>query len=129
MTDKKQDYIKRIIDLCELLTKDYDEQCNSFEDFVRWNLPDEIGLSWIDDEYILKSEIVKDVLGIKRTNIVITIFNNFENAFANHCDVWTDHAMKTHFFWKTQRDLAKQLLSSLDASLYSQGKAAENSPH
>ena len=83
--------------------------------FVRWNLPEEIGLEWIDAKGIITSKALALILSTESANLLVKILNNFELAFTDSQkkDVWTVDAMYKHPFWTEQRSLAKQFLESV----------------
>lgn len=106
-------YLRRIVSLCSYLAMSYKEQFNQMEGFVRWNLPEELGLEWIDAEYIIfQAPELSNVLTEEQKNILYKIYNNFLSAFDKKTDseVWTHEAMQTHPFWQKQRTLARQFL-------------------
>ncbi len=110
-----KNYIDRVTELAEELSKDYKEQYEAMEDFARWNLPDETGLIWIDYEYIIRSDTLRELLGNEKVSILVEILDNFDHAFESQPDVWTHQAMQTNEFWSKQRNLAKKFLALLKA--------------
>ena len=110
-----KNYIDRVTELAEELSKDYKEQYEAMEDFARWNLPDETGLIWIDYEYIIRSDTLRELLGNEKVSILVEILDNFDHAFESQPDVWTHQAMQTNEFWSKQRNLAKRFLALLKA--------------
>ena len=95
------------------LAADYDKQYNEMESFVRWNMPEEVGLEWIDATEIIYSDALSRMVSEEAKAILITIRNNFDDAFkdSSKATLWTSDAMKSSSFWEEQRSLAKQFLN------------------
>ena len=112
----QQAYLRRMTELAEFLSKDYEEQYRLTEDFARWNLPEEIALEWSDAEMMLHSQELADVLSGERLAILQMIFDRFEELLpqGETCGVWTHEAMRTHPFWLEQRALACKFLNTAD---------------
>lgn len=109
-------YVEYIISLVKTLSKDYDSILLETEPFVRWNLPEEIGMEWIDafDMGILSSFMKIGSIPNTTKNLVLQIYNNFNDAFEIHCiqSVWTHESMKKSDFWDMQRALARAVLEN-----------------
>lgn len=106
-------YMKKIVDLCTFLAKDYNEQLEQTEEFVRWNLPDEIGLEWMDAEYVvLQAPELQSVLSEEQRSILCEIYDNFLSMFNEKANdkIRTHAAMQSHPFWQNQRVLAERFL-------------------
>ena len=95
------------------LASDYEKQYREMEPFARWNLPEEIGLEWIDATEIIHSDALSGRVSEEAKAILISIRNHFEDAFkdSSKAALWTADAMKSSSFWEEQRSLAKQFLN------------------
>ena len=104
-----------MIETARYLSMDTHTQYHEMEGFARWNLPEEIGLEWIDAEGIIHSEELASTISNKSVNILNEILNNFKDAFESPMkdNIWTLNAMDRHPFWKNQRTLARQFLDSV----------------
>lgn len=108
-------YLKYIEDLVKELSKDYSVQYQSMECFVRWNLPEEIGLEWIDAEEVIKSDILQSVIPEKAYTILLNILANFDDAFdCMDSDIWTHKGMQDNAFWREQRTYAREFISIMN---------------
>ncbi len=81
------------------------------EDFVRWNLPEETALEWIDAlgavDILKKSNLFPENF----IALLYEIIDIFDKAFdIPDNPIWTHEAMKTHSFWENMRRLALQAL-------------------
>ena len=106
-----------VINLEKKLSMDYVDQYNAMEEFARWNLPEEIGLEWIDAEEmgIIGSDELIQSMSYDSIILLKEIVKNFNNAFEDPTmdDVWTHEAMQKHGFWNNQRLLAKRFLNTV----------------
>lgn len=105
------------------LSKPYEMQYIEMEEFVRWNLPEEIGLKWADDaEGIINTIKYESILPTEVISILSEIRQNFLEAFkldeASYKEIWTHEAMKMHPFWTGQRKLAKSAAESIGNILF-----------
>lgn len=109
------DELKYMINLARYLSMEYEKQFHEMEWFARWDLPEEIGMEWIDAKGIIFSKELAQVISTESVHLLVKILNNFELAFTDSKkkDVWTDDAMYKHPFWAEQRSLAKQFLESV----------------
>ena len=112
----RQKRINYVLDLVEALSLDYNEQYQGIEPFAKWNLPEEIGLEWIDayEMGILTSVIESDVMPENCQKLLIKIYNDFNMAFDNleYSEIWTHQAMESHPFWQKQREAARFILEN-----------------
>lgn len=117
MINSSNNELRYMINAAQYLVKEYDKQRQEMEWFARWDLAEEIGMEWIDAKGIILSENLAKVVSTEAIQILVEILNGFENEFENHSkkSVWTDDAMRTHPFWKKQRELAKQFLNIVGA--------------
>ena len=94
---------------------EYEKQFHEMEWFARWNLPEEIGMEWIDAKGIITSEALSQIISTESVHLLEKILINFELAFmdSEKKDIWTADAMYRHPFWTEQRNLAKQFLESV----------------
>ena len=109
----ERDCYNYLLKLAEELANDFETQYNNMEPFAQWNLPEEIGLEWIDAEGMLNiikknnevSKIVVDILQL--------IIDNFGLEFEKMNDyIWSFEGMRTSDFWSNQRLLAKKVLET-----------------
>lgn len=109
------DELKYMINEARYLSLDYERELQEMEWFARWNLPEEIGMSWIDAEGIINSDNLADAIPTETIQLLAEIVTNFEKAFeaSEKNNVWTDEAMCCHPFWREQRKLAKQFLDAV----------------
>ena len=112
----KSDELKYMINAARYLSMDYDEQYNEMDWFARWDLPEEIGLEWVDAKGIICSKELAQAISSESLQLLVKILNNFECAFESpmKTDVWTTDAMRTHPFWEEQRKLAKRFLITVN---------------
>lgn len=111
MTYQEKGSVSLVKFLLNNLKNDYAKQYEDMEDFVRWNLPEETALEWIDAlgavDILKKSNLFPDEF----ISLLYQIIENFDKAFdIPDNPVWTHEAMKTHPFWENMRSLAKQAL-------------------
>ena len=99
---------------------DYEKQYNEMECFARWDLPEEIGMEWIDATGIITSKALSQIISIESVHLLTKILGNFERAFADSEEkgIWTVEAMSKHPFWIEQRTLARQFLNSVMIERY-----------
>lgn len=97
--------------LTQELTQDYEIQYYNMEEFVRWNLPDEIALEWIDAEGMIEILEKGNCLSDELLKLLKLIISNFNSAFEqeDYC-VYTHDAMKSSDFWNEQRRIATKAL-------------------
>ena len=100
--------------LTEELAQDYDIQYENMETFVRWNLPEEIALEWIDAEGMIDILECGKCIPKETADMLKGIITEFVLAFEiPNNPVWTHEAMKTGSFWGRQRSNARKLLDKL----------------
>ena len=104
-----------MINEARYLSKEYEEQYDEMEEFARWNLPEEIGLGWVDAKGIIYSKELAQAISDESLQMLKRILYNFENAFqdSDMAVVWSHDAMKLNEFWEEQRNIAKQFLDSI----------------
>ncbi len=101
----------------------YDVQLENMEDFARWNLPDEIGLGWIDarDTKRIKTLQESGVISYDVAEMLNQIVQRFEDAFdlpeAERDKVYSHEAMQGSAFWDTQRQAAQTLAPILKRAM------------
>lgn len=101
----------------------YDDQLRNMEDFARWNLPDEIGLEWIDARDTRKISILHKSCVVPYDAIALLnqIVQRFDNAFdlpeAERDKVYSHEAMQNNAFWDIQRQDAHTLIPILKRAL------------
>ena len=107
--------MKYMINLAKYLSMDFEKQFHEMEWFARWDLPEEIGMEWIDAKGIITSKALGQIISTESAHLLTKILNNFELAFSDSKEngVWTVEAMYKHPFWAEQRTLAKQFLNSV----------------
>lgn len=115
MANLEKDCLKFMISLAKQLSREYEEQYQSMEEFARWNLPEETGLEWIDAQPIIEILENSNYLPDPMICNLKTICQNFYKAFdKTGADVWSHESMKTSDFWKKQRILAKLFIDQAD---------------
>lgn len=112
MNDLENRCYNYLINLATELAADYETQFQSMEEFVRWNLPEEIALEWLDAEGMIQILKNADLPPKDELEILELIIYNFNRAFDESlCHVWTHAAMQSDDFWQQQRKLAQQILT------------------
>lgn len=118
-TDDKQ-RIEYMLQEAKELALPYNDQLSNAEEFILWNLPDEIGLDWIaarEMEIInnLEQSKVLPQCTIDKMNYIV---DQFENAFDVPMDeVFSHNAMKNSKFWAELREIATELVVELQRTL------------
>lgn len=102
---------------------DYHTQLSNTEDFAQWNLPDELGESWIAirDMGIVNALHNSGVLPQEAIETVNRIIDRFDAAFQlpedEQVQVYSHTAMQDSAFWKMQRQDAQTLIPILKEAL------------
>ena len=115
MKDYENNCYRFILNLAIELAQDYDVQYQQMDEFVRWNLPEEIALEWIDAAEMVNvlehgKCIPKETIEVLR-EIISAFVLQFEK---NDKSVWTHEAMKIKTFWNIQRLNARKVLDKLE---------------
>lgn len=101
------------------ISETYEVQYEAIEDFARWNLPEETGLTRIDivDSCMPLLKEYPNISG-EAISLLHEIKNNFDAAFEleqkEYEVIWSHESMKNHPFWENQRNLPKQALFLLE---------------
>ena len=97
------------------LSMDFKRQFEQMEWFARWDMPEEIGMEWIDAEGIIYSNELSQDISDDSLQLLVKILDNFKYAFDSpiESDVWSIESMQNHPFWIEQRSLAKRFLKSV----------------
>ncbi|MBQ4282904.1 MAG: hypothetical protein IJB96_03140 [Lachnospira sp.] len=116
MTELEVNCYNFMKELTEELSEEFEGQYERMESFARWNLPDEIGMEWIDAEGMIdileKSNSVSKDLTKKFREIV----SRFELEFKNSdSEAWTFEGMKSGEFWSEQRRRAREILQEMSS--------------
>ena len=105
------------------LSGDYHAQLTNTEKFAQWNLPDELGESWIAirDMGIVDALNNSDVLPREAIDAANRIIDRFNAAFQlpgdEQVQVYSHTAMQDSAFWKMQRQDARALIPILQRAL------------
>lgn len=105
------------------LSGDYHTQLTNIEKFAQWNLPDELGESWIAirDMGIVNALHNSGVLPQEAIETVNRIIDRFDAAFQlpedEQVQVYSHTAMQDSAFWKMQRQDAQTLIPILKEAL------------
>ena len=105
------------------LSGDYHAQLTNTEKFAQWNLPDELGESWIAirDMGIVDALNNSDVLPREAIDAENRIIDRFNAAFQlpedEQVQVYSHTAMQDSAFWKMQRQDARALIPILQRAL------------
>ncbi len=111
MNDYEKNCYMFIQNLAGELAQDYDTQYHHMEEFVRWNLPEEIALEWIDAEGIISVLECGKCISKEEADMLREIISAFVIEFDKSNNfVWTHEAMKTSAFWNMQRLNARKVL-------------------
>ena len=126
MKQEIKNWLLYVLNELNELSLPYNEQYDDMEDFVRWNLPDEIGMGWIavrDMEIInnlSKCRIVPEWVIEKLDQIV----NRFDEAFSlpenEQAAIFTHKAMQESDFWRDMRNEALALIPVISQLLRNQ---------
>lgn len=122
MTVEDKQRLAYILNEAMDLSDDYHAQLTNTEASAQWNLPDELGESWIairdmgivdalNNSYILPQEAVDTT-----NRIVDRIHAAFQLPDDEQTQVYTHAAMEDHVFWKMQRQDAQTLTSILQGT-------------
>ena len=115
MNDYEKNCYTFIRNLAEELAQDYDIQYQHMEEFVRWNLPEEIALEWIDAEGMIDVLECGKCISEETIDILRGIISAFDLEFEkNNNLIWTHEAMKESAFWNMQRLNAKEVLNRME---------------
>lgn len=112
--------LKNLCAELEVLSEPYEVQYEAMENFVRWNLPEETGLTWTDDFEACFLPFLREFPNISEEaiSLLLEISKNFDGAFMLEQKelevIWSHESMKNHPFWENQRNLAKQALLLLE---------------
>ena len=103
-----------ILNLAKELAQDYDIQYQHMEEFVRWNLPEEIAIEWIDAEGMVAILECGKCIPEETVEILREIINAFILEFEKIDNpVWTHESMNRSAFWDMQRLNARRLLDKM----------------
>lgn len=123
MDDYLYGALKSVYSLTCDLAAPYDVQLENMEDFARWNLPDELGLEWIDARDMRQIIRLHEncVIPCDAVEMLNQIVQRFEDAFhlpeAERDKVYSHEAMQGSAFWDTQRQAAQTLVPILKEAL------------
>ncbi len=118
-----QDWLTYMLNEVSELAAEYPVQMSTIEPFARWNLPDELGESWIAvrDMGIISNLERSSILPGESIATMQKIVDRFEDAFdlpADHRDhIFSHEALQEDDFWVIQRQLARSLLPILQDTL------------
>ena len=105
------------------LSGDYHTQLSNTEDFARWNLPDELGESWISVRLMGMVDSLQDsgALPQEAIDIANRIIDRFDAAFQlpeeEREQVYSHTTMQGSAFWDTQRQAAQTLVPILKRAM------------
>lgn len=114
MKESEKNSFNFVLNLTKELALDYDKQHNNMESFARWNLPEEIGLEWIDAECMIDILYCSKIITQQVYDALKSIVNGFILEFEkNNNPVWTHEQCKNSDFWNNQRKKAKEIIIQL----------------
>lgn len=105
------------------LSGDYHDQLTSTEKFAQWNLPDEVGESWIAirDMGIVDALNNSGAVPKEAIDAANRIIDRFDAAFQlpeiEQAQIYSHTAMQGGAFWKLQRQDARALVPILRRAL------------